>query len=152
MGTRSLTRVIPRQEGVAYDKGHLMPEKSLINIYKQYDGYPKWLGVKIALLLENIKVVNSLDLNAKMFKMAKGAECLAAQLIFYLKQQPGDVYLYERDTKDVGEEYIYTIYPKPNEPTYMSVYDAFAEEVLFVGTADKFLGKYNKEHHTFDYI
>ena len=43
MGTRSLTRVIPRQKGLSYDDGHNHVEKSVVNIYKQYDGYPDGL-------------------------------------------------------------------------------------------------------------
>ena len=32
MGTRSLTRVIPRQKGLSYDEGHKHVDKSSINI------------------------------------------------------------------------------------------------------------------------
>ena len=56
MGTRSLTRVIQRQEGVAYDKGHKMIKKSIINMYQQYDGYPSYVGVKLA---EFIKITTA---------------------------------------------------------------------------------------------
>ena len=55
MGTRSLTRVIPRQEGVAYDKGHKMIKKSIINMYQQYDGYPSYVGVKLAEFVNQLK-------------------------------------------------------------------------------------------------
>ena len=48
MGTRSLTRTIPRQEGLAYDKAHNRAELSLVNIYQQYDGYPEYMAVEYA--------------------------------------------------------------------------------------------------------
>ena len=32
MGTRSLTRIIPRQEGLAYDVAHKRAELALVNI------------------------------------------------------------------------------------------------------------------------
>jgi hypothetical protein len=46
MGTRSLTRIIPRQEGLAYDKAHERPELAIVNIYQQYDGYPEYMAVE----------------------------------------------------------------------------------------------------------
>ena len=66
MGTRSLTRVIPRQEGVAYDKGHEMIKKSIINMYQQYDGYPSYVGVKLAEFIKPIKIINGVSGSAKI--------------------------------------------------------------------------------------
>ena len=40
------------------------------------------------------------------------------------------------------EEYIYTIYPKDGEPLYISIYDVFKDECVFVGTAENLLRKY----------
>ena len=145
MGTRSLTRIIPRQEGVAYDKGHEMPEKSLINIYQQYDGYIEGVGLEYANFLKDIKIVNGLGRERDLGKVANGAHCLAAQLIAHLKTEAGYVYLYPLDTIDVGEEYIYTLYPKEGEPTYMSVYDVYTSEVIFVGTPDKLISKLDSQ-------
>ena len=58
MGTRSLTRIIPRQEGLAYDKAHKRPELALVNIYQQYDGYPEYMAVEYAKWLEGLSIGN----------------------------------------------------------------------------------------------
>ena len=60
MGTRSLTRIIPRQEGLAYDKAHIRPELALVNIYQQYDGYPEYMAVEYAKWLEGLSIGNGL--------------------------------------------------------------------------------------------
>ena len=144
MGTRSLTRVIPRQEGVAWDKGHEMIKKSIINMYQQYDGYPSYMGVKLAEFVKPIKIVNGMSGDVKMGKIANGAGCLAAQLVQKFKQDVGYTYLYECEGEPgySQEEYIYTLYPKEGEPTYISIYDVYEKECIFVGTADKLIDKY----------
>jgi len=43
-------------------------------------------------------------------KISNGMSCLAAQMVSYFKEEPGGFYLYRADTRDVGEEYVYTIY------------------------------------------
>ena len=58
MATRALIRVIPRQEGLAYDEAHNHVEKAFFNIYRHWDGYPAGLGVDIAKVCNNIKDKN----------------------------------------------------------------------------------------------
>jgi len=60
MGTRSLTRIIPRQEGLAYDKAHKRPELALVNIYQQYDGYPEYMAVEYAKWLKDLSIGNGI--------------------------------------------------------------------------------------------
>ena len=48
-------------------------------------------------------------------KTSNGMSCLAAQMIAYFKDEPGGFYLYRADTRDVGEEYVYTIYVNHND-------------------------------------
>ena len=144
MGTRSLTRVIPRQKGLSYDDGHNHVEKSVVNIYRQYDGYPTGMGLDLAGFLSELDVVNGFNLPAPA-RIANGTGCLAAQLVAYLKDGPGNVYL-EALTGEPGdswEEYIYTLYPKEGEPTYMSIYDVYDKKCIFVGTAEDLQTKYD---------
>ena len=156
MGTRSLTRVIPRQEGVAYDKGHKMIKKSIINMYQQYDGYPSYVGVKLAEFIKPIKIINgipgSLD-SVKIGKYANGPGCLAAQIVQEFKHDVGYTYLHECDGElgDLGEEYIYTLYPKEGEPTYISIYDVYNKYVMFVGTPDELIKKYKLREQSEDH-
>ena len=143
MGTRSLTRVIPRQKGLSYADGHLHPEKSVVNIYRQYDGYPEGHGQDLAEFLSEFTIVNGLSI-PKPTKVANGTGCLAAQLVQYLKDGPGGIYLEKCNGEpgDSWEEYIYTIYPKEGEPTYISIYEVYGGEVIFVGTSEDLQTKY----------
>jgi hypothetical protein len=43
-------------------------------------------------------------------KIANGMGCLSAQVVAYLKEAPGDFYLHSAGTRDIGEEFIYTLY------------------------------------------
>jgi hypothetical protein len=149
MGTRSLTRVIPRQEGVAYDKGHEMIKKSIINMYQQYDGYPSYVGVKLAEFIKPIKIINGISGSVKIGEYANGPGCFAAQIVQEFKKDVGYTYLYEcnGDLGDYGEEYIYTLYPKQGEPTYISIYNVWQKHVMFVGTAEQLIKKYEIKDH-----
>ncbi len=144
MGTRSLTRVIPRQEGVAYDKGHKMIKKSIINMYQQYDGSPHYFGVELAKFVKPIKIINGISGSVKMGEYANGVGCFAAQIVQKYKKDVGYTYLQpcNGELGDSGEEWIYTLYPKIGEPTYISIYDVWEKKVVFVGTADKLIEKY----------
>ncbi len=143
MGTRSLTRVIPRQEGLSFSEGHHHVEKSVINMYRQYDGYPKGHGLDLAEFLDDFTVVNGLSI-PKPIKVANGTGCLAAQLVAHFKDGPGNIYLeaLNGEPGDSWEEYIYTIYPKDGEPLYISIYDVYGDKVIFVGTSKDLQSKY----------
>ena len=146
MGTRSLTRVIPRQKGLSYADGHLHPEKSVVNIYRQYDGYPEGHGQDLAEFLSEFTIVDGFSPGSQDKKVANGTGCLAAQLVEYLKEgQVGGVYLEQCNGEpgDSWEEYIYTLYPKEGEPTFISIYDVYKEECIFVGTAKDLQTKYD---------
>ena len=83
MGTRSLTRIIPRQEGLSYSDGHRRGELALVNVYQQYDGYPEYMAVEYAIWLQGLSVGNGLDgvISSKLHTFANGVGCLAAQFI-----------------------------------------------------------------------
>ena len=146
MGTRSLTRVIPRQEGLSFSEGHEHVDKSVVNIYRQYDGYPDGLGLELAGFLSEFTVVNGLGADSYKSRIANGYGCLAAQLVEFLKDGPGNVYLelLGGDAGDHWEQYIYTLYPKEGEPTYISIYDVYAKECIFVGTPKDLQTKYDR--------
>ena len=146
MGTRSLTRVIPRQEGLSFSEGHEHVDKSVVNIYRQYDGYPDGLGLELAGFLSEFTVVNGLGADSYKSRVANGYGCLAAQLVEFLKDGPGNVYLelLGGDAGDHWEQYIYTLYPKEGEPTYISIYDVYAKECIFVGTPQSLQTKYDR--------
>ena len=148
MGTRSLTRIIPRQEGLSYSEGHTRAELALVNIYQQYDGYPEYMAVEYAEWLKDIKIVNGLDNNKNLNEIANGAGCFAAQFIAKFKDRAGQLYL-QPINNDLGwAEYVYTLYPKEGHDTYMSIYKVSTRTVIFVGKPEKALQQYDKNYKT----
>lgn len=145
MGTRSLTRIIPRQEGLAYDVAHKRAELALVNIYQQYDGYPDYMAVEYAKWLEGLSVGNGISGSNKLGEFANGPGCLAAQFIQKFKTRAGGLYLSPIDNDEGWVNYIYTLLPKEGHDTYMTIYDTYEEKVIFVGKPDAVLKKYNKE-------
>jgi len=144
MGTRSLTRIIPRQKGLSYNKAHNRAELALVNIYQQYDGYPEYMAVEYAKWLKGLSIGNGLGKDPELGKFANGAGCFAAQFIKHFKDRPGGLYLESIDNDYGWAEYVYTLFPKEGEETYMAIYDVYDEKVIFVGKPADALKKYEK--------
>ena len=142
MGTRSLTRIIPRQDGLSFNEGHEKVELSHVNMYRQYDGYPQGHGLDLAEFLKDFKIINGIGGNAELGTHANGSGCLAAQMVKHFKEKVGNIYLFSPDDNKGWEEYIYTIYPKEGEPCYISIWSVFEERCIFVGTALELIEKY----------
>ena len=98
MGTRSLTVF-----------NNEMDNSEIVVLYRQYDGYPTGHGRDLFSFLNNIEIVNGISPNEKR-KIANGMGCLAAQVISHFKEETGNFYLYSAGTRDIGEEFIYTLY------------------------------------------
>jgi len=108
MGTRALVKFIE-------DK------KTLVTLYRQYDGYPTGLGQDLLNSLNKGKVTITNGYGSKDTSPAafNGIGCLAAYLVGVLKHRLdrpnekgnsiGNVYLMPANTKNVGEEFIYTL-------------------------------------------
>ncbi len=142
MATRSLTRVIKRQDGLSFAEGHMHPNKACVNMYRHYDGYPKGHGIELAEFLREFRVVNGLGSKGET-KIANGYGCLAAQIVAHFKTIPGQIYLYEcNDDQDSWQNYTYTVYPKDGEPTWISIYSNLTKECIFVGTPEDLIEKY----------
>ncbi len=106
MGTRSLTRVIETYT----DKTNKKKSVKLINMYRQYDGYPSGHGMDLAEFLNGTKVVNGLGMDeVKSTRVFNGAGCLAAQLIAHFKEGAGGIYIEPITANDCGQEYEYEI-------------------------------------------
>lgn len=107
MGTRSLTKVIETYTNKATNK---KVSKPLINMYRQFDGYPSGMGADLVEFLEGTKVVNGLGLDeVKSKRVFNGAGCLAAQLVAHFKEGAGGIYIEPITAKDCGQEYEYEI-------------------------------------------
>jgi hypothetical protein len=132
MATRALIRIIPRQEGLAYDQAHNHVDKAFFNIYKHWDGYPAALGVDLAKVCNNIKDKNVSEFAIEfvnVFEVMDKIELLAISEV------------------DMGQEYIYTIFPKNDtSEVFISIYDVWQDKVVFVGQPDKLIEKYDADH------
>ena len=132
MATRALIRVIPRQEGLAYDQAHNHVEKAFFNIYRHWDGYPAGLGVDIAKVCSKIKDKNVSEFAIDFVSVMEDTDKIELLAI-------SDV--------DMGQEYIYTIFPKNDtSEVFISVYDVWQNKVVFVGQPDKLIEKYDADY------
>ena len=97
MGTRSLTFV--------YEDN-----KAIINMYRQFDGYPEGHGQELADFLGQFAAITNGIRVGETRKTANGMGCLAAQLVANFKTEVGGFYLYPTSAKDCGQEYEYHVY------------------------------------------
>lgn len=95
MGTRSLTFV--------YDG-----DRPLINLYRQFDGYPSGHGAELAEFLAGKRIVNGLSGDTSM--VFNGMGCLAAQLVAHFKQSAGGFYIHSVEDTDCWQDYEYHVY------------------------------------------
>ena len=105
MGTRSLTYVYDSYK----DETGKLVHRPIINLYRQYDGYPTGHGNDLAIFLRQFTIVNGLGANENKM-VANGMGCLAAQLVAHFKEGAGQFYLYPTDCYDCGQDYEYHIY------------------------------------------
>ena len=135
MGTRSLT---------TFKEDHNNEE--IVVLYRQYDGYPEGHGIDLFRFLNKMNMVNGIAGGEKR-KISNGMSCLAAQMVSYFKDEPGGFYLYRADTRDIGEEYVYTIYVEKAHKNIMikvekTAYDESFEnksmEEIFDGPIDNY--------------
>ena len=112
MGTRSLTVF-----------NNEMDNEEIVVLYRQYDGYPTGHGRDLLSFLNNMEIVNGISNNEER-KIANGMGCLSAQVVAYLKEAPGNFYLHSAGTRDIGEEFIYTLYYK-NDKLKIKVQDTY---------------------------
>ena len=114
MGTRSLTIV----------KESIDPScEDIIVMYKQFDGYPEGLGLRLANFLKGFIIINGIPPNPNP-KSANGIHDLAAQLVAEFKNEIGEIYLHPSGTRDVWEEFIYYIYLGPDNILRIQVVQA----------------------------
>jgi hypothetical protein len=118
MGTRSLTFV--------YDG-----DKPVMNMYRQFDGYPSGHGQELAEFLLSGKMTNGIPVGVKEH-FFNGMGCLAAQLVGLFKKDSGGFYLYPLDCTDCWQDYEYHVYEN-------KVVVKDSTEVIFSGDWTEFL-------------
>jgi hypothetical protein len=104
MGTRSLTKVFNTYKN---EKNNKQVKVTLVNMYRQYDGYPEGHGTELADFLKGGKVVNGIGVNDT--NVFNGSGCLAAQMIAHFKDGAGGIYIEPITAKNCGQEYEYEV-------------------------------------------
>jgi len=102
MGTRSLTYIYDEQGD------------RIINLYRQFDGYPTGHGAELSEFLNSGRVVNGLDGIGKE-RQFNGAGCMSAQLVAHFKGPAGQFYLYPTSVEDCGQDFEYHVYTDGEE-------------------------------------
>jgi len=95
MGTRSLTFV--------YDESG----EAIINLYRQYDGYPSEHGQELAQFFAGKRIVNGLSGDTSM--VFNGMGCLAASVVAHFKNAAGGFYLHPVSAMNCAD-YEYHVY------------------------------------------
>ena len=101
MGTRALTFV--------YDG-----DKPIVNLYRQYDGYPTGHGAELAQFLSEFHITNGIS-SGETRRTANGMGCLAAQVVAHFKDSVGGFYIHSVDATECGQDYEYHVYQKDKE-------------------------------------
>ena len=104
MGTKSLTTFLDEWDN-----------EEIVVMYRQYDGYPEVHGRDLFDYLSGKKIVNGIPRNEKVSQLANGMSCLTAQVVSHFKKEVGNFYLHKSGTRDIGEQYVYTVYYHNNE-------------------------------------
>jgi hypothetical protein len=114
MGTRSLTFVYEKYGEV---------QKPVVNMYRQFDGYPTGHGAELAEFLNGGRMVNGMAQTKTVEEIVfNGMGCLSAQMIAHFKQTPGGFYIHPVDVTDCGQDYEYHIYDS-GKGLYIEVVD-----------------------------
>ena len=136
MATRATVSIAKREEGVSFSE---KPNKTIVDIYHHYDGYPEGLGVTLASYLDGKAITNGLG-NRDDYDYFNGLGCLAASLVAELKDGPGNVYIEDKDRPHGWLDYKYYVWGDDNKDIWISIFDG--DECIFVGKPQALLDKY----------
>jgi len=135
MATRATVSIAKREEGVSFSE---KPNKTIVDIYHHYDGYPEGLGVKLASYLNDYHIVNGAGREGDT--LFNGIGCMAASIIAHLKDGPGNVYIEDKDSPHGWLDYNYYVWGDYYKSIWISIFDG--DECIFVGKPQALLDKY----------
>ena len=139
MSTRNLTMVVNRADAQHNHLGFackptLLSDKSYVNMYLHHDGYPEWQGVQLANWVKHMQ-------QEQGFTNFGDASRIASHLVkdFHYNSQ----YLYP-SVDCIDHHYTYILWTgKPD--VWISCYDNYKSENVFVLPIEKVIEKYNNE-------
>ena len=143
MATRATVSIARREEGVSFSE---KPDKTIVDIYHHYDGYPEGLGVKLASYLYDKKITNGLG-SRDDYDYFNGLGCLAASLVAELKDGPGNVYIEDKNRPHGWLDYKYYVWGDDDKSIWISIFDG--DECIFVGKPDRLLEKYSQTKYDY---
>ena len=138
MSTRNLTMVVDRKHAENHELGFAAPpsffaDNSYVNMYLHHDGYPEWQGVEIA---------NWIHTNGR-----QDGSALAAKLVHDMYYD--SCYLYQ-GPDNIDHQYTYIIWTGKKD-IYVSCYDQYSSEPVFVLTPEKIISKYMQDMEYTDF-
>ncbi len=139
MSTRNVTMVVNRADAQHNHLGFackptLLSDKSYVNMYLHHDGYPEWQGVQLANWVKHMQ-------QDQGFTNFGDASRIASHLVkdFHYNSQ----YLYP-SVDNIDHHYTYILWTgKPD--VWISCYDNYKSENVFVLPIEKVIEKYNNE-------
>jgi len=145
MGTRSLTFVYDSYKN---EQGQMV-YRPIINMYRQYDGYPTGHGAEVADFLNQFEAITNGIAVGEKRRTANGMGCLAGQLVSNFKgDEAGQFYLYPVECVDCGQDYEYHVYQNENRELCVRIKDrgfnmfgltmSDKDECLFDGVLSEF--------------
>ena len=140
MATRAMISIAKREEGVSFSE---IPERTIVDIYHHWDGYPEGLGVTLGWYLSGKRVVNGIGSKDNEDLIFNGMGCLAASLVAELKDGPGNVYIEPRESHG-WIDYYYYIWGDEGKSIYISIFSD--DECIFVGEPEDLLDKYDDKY------
>ncbi len=133
MSTRNLTMVVDRSEAGHNNLGFacspdLVSDKSYVNMYLHHDGYPEWQGVQLA--------------NWILANKRQDGSAIAAKLVHDMYYD--SCYLYP-DLSNIDHQYTYIVWTGKRDDIWISCYDQYSSECVFVLKPEKIIEKYSHE-------
>ena len=130
MSTRNLTMVINRKYASESELGFAqnpvyLSDKSCVNMYLHHDGYPEWQGVQLANWCNAYKWQDPTRIGAKLVHDMYYDSC----------------YLYP-DVSNIAHQYTYIIWTGKRDNMWISCYDQYSSENVFVLPPEKIIEKY----------
>ena len=104
----------------------------ILNMYRQFDGYPSGHGLELALCLAGYEIVDGYGKANQT--MANGMGCLAAFVVSRFKTETGGIYL--APMSDGGNDYTYTV---KQGPKGLKITVKEYENPIFSGSLDQFI-------------
>ena len=111
-----------------------LSDKSYVNMYLHHDGYPEWQGVQIA---------NWLHTNVR-----QDAAAMAAKFVH--DHYYDSAYLYA-DASHIDHQYTYVIWTGDKDDMWVSCYDQYNSNCVFVLKPEKIISKYMSQDEPMDY-